>query len=238
MKIALVILVLVVVAVAVAVVLVRRGGGGGRVGSYGDVRSELIGELADPKAQRPAPPARPAGLDKRISPEVGRKLRALGPPSKENWSQVFDLYLEILKSIEDELTAIDPETQWFELLSPGRRAVMLAESLDAEVNNGGFDQYFLNSSGDGASATPAALRMLGREDLAAMVEKANAQFPAGPPPARGARLAQMDRLPPEARNVWDELDGQYYGLKGPYGGVAASAIAYILGHEAEFFGAP
>jgi hypothetical protein len=236
-KIALVVVALLVVAV-VALIVLRRGGEQGRVGSYGDVRSELIGELADSKAQRPPPPPRPAGLDTRLDPEVGRRLRALGAPSEANWKEVCPVYFQILKSIEDELTAIDPETQWVELLSPGRRAVALAEALDAEVNNGGFDQYFVNSSGDWAAATPGALRMLGREDIAAMVDRANAQFPAGPPAARGARLAQMDRLPPEARKVWDELDGQYYELKDPFGGIAASAIAYILAHEAEFFRAP
>ena len=104
---------------------------------------------------------------------------------------MYGCYCAVVDSIRDELAAIDEETAFYELLSPGRRALILADGLDLEVNNGGFDQFFLNSSGDGAAATPDALRLLGHPNVATMVERANSQFPSGPPTSRQARLAQM-----------------------------------------------
>jgi hypothetical protein len=80
--------------------------------------------------------------------------------------------------------------------------------LEADVNNGGFDQYYFNSSGDSAYYAPLALRTIGAPIMAGIVEKANSRFgPGGPPPCREERqealLAMRDGL-------WDDLDDQFY----------------------------
>lgn len=141
-----------------------------------------------------------------------------------------------MESIRRELAAIDRKTDWYELLAPGRRAVLLADNLDSEVNNGGFDQFFHNSSGDGAHFTPDSLCLLGLERPAAMVERANRQFPNGPSPSREARLAQMDTLPAKARQVWSRLDHEFFKLKFSFGGMSVGAgLSFILKNEAQFF---
>ena len=43
-------------------------------------------------------------------------------------------------------------------LSPGERVFLYVWNLEAEVNNGGFEQFYLNSAGDNAIETPVALR--------------------------------------------------------------------------------
>ncbi len=58
----------------------------------------------------------------------------------------------------------------------------LVEELEAQVNNGGFDQYFFNSSGGNAAATIEALDALGAHKTAAIVRRACAKFPGGMPP--------------------------------------------------------
>lgn len=203
---------------------------------YGKLRKEMMREIGDPEAARPDPPARPPGLDGRLGRPDVDKLRSLGPPTRENWQHACDVYDAVVDSIRKELEAIDPANDWYELLTPGRRAIVLVTNLENEVNNGGFDQFYLNSSGDGAALTPAALRLLGRDGVAAMVERANTQFPGGPSPSRGARLAQMHKLPDRARVLWNELDSQFFELDTGFGGLGANAgLAYVRAHEEEFF---
>jgi hypothetical protein len=73
----------------------------------------------------------------------------------------------------------------------------LIDRLEAEVNNGGFDQYFFNSSGDEASAVIEALETVGASKTARIVRKACARFPGGMPPSdRNERQDALERVSP------------------------------------------
>jgi len=74
----------------------------------------------------------------------------------------------------------------------------LVAKLEAEVNNGGFDQFFFNSAGDDAAQTIEALEAIGAHATAAIVRRACSKFPGGMPPVdRNARqeLLQDDVSP-------------------------------------------
>jgi hypothetical protein len=95
-------------------------------------------------------------------------------------------------------------------------------NLEAEVNNGGFAQYFANSAGDHAAGTPEALRSVGAPEMAALVERAMAPFgPSGPPADRDARATAIEALPAPAHELWDQLDDQFYKLASPEEGLRA-----------------
>ena len=95
-------------------------------------------------------------------------------------------------------------------------------NLEAEVNNGGFAQYFENSAGDHAVGTPDALRAVGAPEMASLVEQAMQPFgPSGPPADRDARSKAIQALPASARELWDQLDGQFYKLASPEEGLRA-----------------
>jgi hypothetical protein len=64
-------------------------------------------------------------------------------------------------------------------LTPAERVFLCVWNLEAEVNNGGFEQFYINSAGDNAVETPAALRGIGAARAAAIAERANDVF--GPP---------------------------------------------------------
>ena len=89
--------------------------------------------------------------------------------------------------------------------------------LEADVNNGGFDQYYFNSSGNQAVWAPAALRMIGAAQAADIVERANAVFgPEGPLPDRDARQDRLFQVAPrddadDGLGPWDDLDDEFYG---------------------------
>lgn len=68
---------------------------------------------------------------------------------------------------------------------------------EAEVNNGGFDQYYFNSDGELAVPTVNALKRIGAHRTAATLAAANAEFPDALPPAdRSLRQQQLERSAP------------------------------------------
>ena len=54
--------------------------------------------------------------------------------------------------------------------------------LEAEVNNGGFDQYYFNSAGDMAIRTVDSLKSIGATNTASLLAAANAEFQNSAPP--------------------------------------------------------
>jgi len=61
----------------------------------------------------------------------------------------------------------------FLMFSKARQAAYAIWLLEAEVNNGGFNQYYYNSSGQYAELTPGALQLIGANKFANLVSKAN-----------------------------------------------------------------
>ncbi len=69
----------------------------------------------------------------------------------------------------------------------------LVERLEAEVNNGGFNQYFFNSAGDDALAAISALEAIGAGRTATIVRAACARFAGATPPVeRDERQAALE----------------------------------------------
>jgi hypothetical protein len=80
--------------------------------------------------------------------------------------------------------------------------------LDAEVRNGGFSQFYFNSSGELAPYAVKATKAVGAPELAAIIQKANALFDKdGPDPDRNKRMDQLSKIDLKAL---EELDTRYY----------------------------
>ena len=58
-------------------------------------------------------------------------------------------------------------------LSKSEQAIYIIWGLEGEINNGGFNQYYFNSSGKFSELTPNALKLVGAVKFAELVEKAN-----------------------------------------------------------------
>jgi hypothetical protein len=88
----------------------------------------------------------------------------------------------------------------------------LIENLEAEVNNGGFDQFFYNSAGDNARETILALETIEAGTTADIVKRAAAKFPDGMPPQDRYKRQELllSRVSP-ASDAFDELDAEFYG---------------------------
>ena len=88
------------------------------------------------------------------------------------------------------------------------RAVSL---LDSEVCNGGFSQYFFNSSGDDWRDALAGLEAVGSKERLAIFREALARFgPAGPSEDRETRMDQLAKIANAEDALFDPLDSRYY----------------------------
>ena len=99
----------------------------------------------------------------------------------------------------------------FNNLSEIEKTFICIWSLEGEVNNGGFDQWFFNSSGDWAFDTPPSLLRIGAEATAGIVEKAISYFPDGNPSKNMIkRRKQMKKVTDIIETKWNELDDKFY----------------------------
>lgn len=86
--------------------------------------------------------------------------------------------------------------------------------LEADVNNGGFDQYYFNGSGDLAFYASDALQSIGAHQMASIVSSANKMFgPDGPSQDGRLRQAQLFLVTPnniDMPSPWEQLDRAFY----------------------------
>ena len=96
-------------------------------------------------------------------------------------------------------------------LSESDKVVATVFALEAEVNNGGFEQFFFNSSGDLAFFAPEALRIIGAHNTATIAEKANSIFgTAGPSSNCVERTNLLLSFGEKYDDFLGELDDQFY----------------------------
>ncbi len=99
----------------------------------------------------------------------------------------------------------------FDRLTIPEQVFYVVWTLEADVNNGGFDQYFFNSWGDHADVAPDAFRAIGARKTAAIVERATQVFGAGgPPKARPQRQEALSKVRGQAKSVWGEAEKEFF----------------------------
>jgi len=94
-------------------------------------------------------------------------------------------------------------------LSPPEQVFVTIWELEAEVNNGGFTQYYTNSAGDHAERAAQSLETIGAPSMAGIVRRANALFPGGPPRDRDQRSDVLQSLGVELEESLDRLTERF-----------------------------
>jgi hypothetical protein len=98
--------------------------------------------------------------------------------------------------------------------------------LEGEVNNGGFDQYYFNSSGDHALDAVPSLEAIGAKHTANLVREANALFgDAGPSPDRFTRQKQLDALGDAKTKKMNEIEEEFFKYKDKLGQLLQSYVS-------------
>jgi hypothetical protein len=98
-----------------------------------------------------------------------------------------------------------------EKLTLCEKNIVYIEELEREVNNGGFSQYFFNSSGDFAKETLNALNTIGSKIFLEILESAVNNFPDGIVPIdRDERQEILAELEEKDEELWEEMDNKFY----------------------------
>ena len=113
----------------------------------------------------------------------------------------FDNYICKLCSWGDNL----------ERLTQPQKNFFFNQNLEREINNGGFNQYFYNSSGDYAQETLTSLQAIGANKTADILRQAIDQFPSSTVPKdRQERQNLLEQIEANANEVWEQLDQMFY----------------------------
>ncbi len=105
-------------------------------------------------------------------------------------------------------------------------------AIESEVNNGGFSQYFLNSSCETAEFVAEALETIGAPRTADICRRAIAcAFPAGLPSTPEAISAAASDFSEEIIEKLNALDGEFF--KYPHN-LTDLLFAYVSKHPEDF----
>ncbi len=122
----------------------------------------------------------------------------------------------------------------YDQLSFAERVFGLIWELESEVNNGGFHQYFWNSTGALAPYVVNALHAVGAVRTAALVQAALAEVGDVPWSDDDARKAAITSLSPPVREKLNEFDQAFYANPDD---LTELLYRYVDKHRAEI-GAP
>lgn len=126
-----------------------------------------------------------SGLSKEMEEQLAKSLEAFRnrPIYKELTEQIIDTTSDenLLQVVFDNLSEKQPvgyEKEYETVMSwnKSRQAIYMIWALEAEVNNGGYNQFYFNSSGQFYKHLPEALRLVGANKFAELTEKANKTF--------------------------------------------------------------
>ncbi|MBQ8556464.1 MAG: DMP19 family protein [Clostridia bacterium] len=119
-----------------------------------------------------------------------------------------------------------------EALSAPERVFYITQSLEMEVNNGGFSQFFYNASGDFCGELISALTEIGALKTAEISRRALAAFGKELPTDRDERCEMLDELESdEIDAILEECDNAFYDYEDD---LEALNHAYVLKNKASF----
>ncbi len=122
------------------------------------------------------------------------------PNAYELLHKLFVKYL-VISQYGDEL----------DKLSSSQATLYLTYEFDKEVNNGSFDQYFFNSSGNNAHEAITALQTIGAAQTAVLLQECINVWPEGIVPKDWEnRRDAMEMLDEKAKAVWDDCTRRFY----------------------------
>lgn len=143
------------------------------------------------------------------------------------WVIADNLFKKILKDYKKEYQTVMT-------FSKPRQAIYMIWELEAEINNGGFNQYYFNSSGQFAKLTPDALRLVGAVKFSELVSKANKIFETENKKITKNQDGTLDGFSKSYEdNPLNKFDDEFYKLYKTEN-LEQLQIAFIRKHKAEF----
>jgi hypothetical protein len=137
---------------------------------------------------------------------------------------IIEPVLEAVRTNKGQATYDADLARW----SPQQRHVLAMHLYLAEVDNGGHEQFFWNSSGIAWRDAAEAFRAVKCANLAKLLDEGARRLGGDPDPDQVKRDKAMQKLEPE----FDDLDDRYYEVERDK--TEARIKAYILANATAF----
>lgn len=99
--------------------------------------------------------------------------------------------------------------------TPGQKQFLAIEEMQAQVNNGGYHQYFWNSSGDLVPYCLEGLERIGGTSYRNLLMRAMSLFPEGKVRQdRRARQDLLEEMGDAGEDALNDLSSEYYEMEG------------------------
>jgi len=96
-------------------------------------------------------------------------------------------------------------------LTEYQKSFYFNQNLEREINNGGFNQYFYNSSGNFAHDTVISLKEINANKTADILQEAINQFPDSiVPKNRDERQTLLEEMGETANDIFETLDQKFF----------------------------
>jgi hypothetical protein len=120
----------------------------------------------------------------------------------------------------------------FKKLTSTEKIIFCVENLEREVNNGGFSQFFINSSGDYCEETLEALRTINAQKTLSLFEKSLYVFMNNKPSKnRDKRISELEKAGEKADVLLYKLDQEFYKYED---NIEQLLLEYITYHKNDF----
>ena len=139
---------------------------------------------------------------------------------------------DFLIAMNERLNARSAYGEHLERLSAEEQVFYICNLLEEEVNNGGFDQFLYNSSGDYAHRVEECLRIIGANKTADICHTAFAAFGKPIPQNRNKREKFLDKMESdEISDILSDCDDQFYESPDP---LEDLCYQYIVANKGKF----
>ncbi len=139
---------------------------------------------------------------------------------------------DVMVAMCNRLTKQSNYGENMEALTEEERVFYIATEVECEVNNGGFEQFFYESSGKFANDAVEALRIIGAENMAFFAEKALKAVGGKLPTDTAERIQFLkETVNEEIREVFAECDRAFEEDPDDFNAIAYN---YLLKNEIQF----
>ncbi len=145
----------------------------------------------------------------------------------------------LLQAVFDNLTEKLPEdyNKEFEIVAAwneSRQAIYMIWVLEAEVNNGGYNQFYFNSGGQFYKKLPKALQLVGAIRFADLTQRANGMFEIHNEKIKEHQDGSLEGFSESyEENPLNDLDTEFYGLY-ELEDLQQIQVGYIRANKEEF----
>lgn len=151
--------------------------------------------------------------------------------SIEEILQMEDLTLALIK-LDEKVNTLSNYGEDLSKLTEPQKVLLFIESLEREINNGGFNQFYWNSSGGYAHETLAGLLTIKANKTAELLDKANSEWPGqSVPKDRTERHHVHATIEEQAANVWEACDSMFYDYPGE---LTSLLLDYVKQNKTDF----